>query len=222
MGRLPLVALAFLVFQTVAWAQVSSATLTGIVADPSQARLPGINVELTNEDTGVSAAAVTNAQGEYTFSLLPPGRYRLAATATGFRAYSRSGLVLELGRVTRLDLSLELGQVAQTVEVSGAAPLLESESSTVSQFIENKTIVDMPLNGRRVGELLGLMGNAVFVTGDVIRPASDDRRRARGPSAVDDRWRQLFKYRSGNPSSALQSAGRRRTGNSGSAEQLLG
>ncbi len=151
-------------------AQVSTATLTGIVSDPSEARLAGVNLRLTSEETGVLGTTQTNAQGEYTFPLLAPGRYRLATEAAGFQSSTRSGIVLELGRVTRLDITLPLGQVTESVNVSGAAPLLESETATVGQFIENKTIVDMPLNGRRVGQLMALMGHAVFIAGDVIRP----------------------------------------------------
>jgi hypothetical protein len=151
-------------------AQVSSAALTGLVTDPSDARLPNVSLQLVNEETGVSREATTSTEGEYTFTLLPPGRYRLAAEAKGFRRLSHSGLALELGRTTRLDIRLDLGQVAETVEVTGTPPLLESESSTVGAFIENKTIIDMPLNGRRVGELLAGMGHTVFITGDIIRP----------------------------------------------------
>ena len=151
-------------------AQTSTATLAGMITDPSQARLPQVTVTLTNEDTGVTASTSSNAQGEYTFPLLAPGAYRLEAGASGFRGYTRSGIVLEMGRVARVDLTMELGQVSEKVEVTGSAPLLESESASVGQFIEHKTITDMPLTGRRVGELLGLMGNAVFISGNVIRP----------------------------------------------------
>ena len=76
------------------------------------------------------------------------GRYQLTAVATGFRTHSRSGITVELGRAARLDLALEVGQVTETVEVVGSIPLVESESSTVGQFIENKMVTDMPLNGR--------------------------------------------------------------------------
>ena len=153
----------------VAWAacgaaQTSTATLTGLITDPSQARLPQVTVTLTNEDTGVATSAASNPQGEYTFPLLAPGRYKLESSANGFRGYTRSGIVLEMGRIARVDITMELGQVAEKIEVTGSAPLLESESASVGQFIEHKTITDMPLTGRRVGELLGLMGNAVFIT----------------------------------------------------------
>ena len=151
-------------------AQVNTASLTGIVSDPTGARVGGVKLGLTNEETGVAMASETSGQGEYTFPLLNPGRYTLTTDAPGFKSSSRSGIVLELGRVTRLDVTLQLGQVDEKVVVTGEAPLLESETSTVGQFIENRSIVDMPLNNRRVGEIMAMMGHAVFITGDVIRP----------------------------------------------------
>ncbi|MEP7367074.1 MAG: carboxypeptidase regulatory-like domain-containing protein [Acidobacteriota bacterium] len=159
-----------LAFCTTIYAQSSSGTLTGIVSDPSQARLADVALKLTNESTGVVLTAKTTSTGEYTFPLLASGSYRLEAELGGFQRASRTGIVMELGRTVRLDVALSLGQVSESVEVSGAAPLLESETATVGQFIENKTIADMPLNGRRVGDLLGLMGNGVYIQGDVIRP----------------------------------------------------
>ncbi|MDX2181632.1 MAG: carboxypeptidase regulatory-like domain-containing protein [Bryobacteraceae bacterium] len=153
-----------------AYAQTSTGTITGTVTDPQQARLAGARVVLFAEETGVSQTVATNEQGEYTFPLLNSGRYRLDVEAGGFQKYSRRDIVVELGRIARIDVAMTLGQVTETVSVSGSAPLLESESATVGQFIEQKTIADMPLNGRRVGELLGLAGNSVFITGDVIRP----------------------------------------------------
>lgn len=151
-------------------AQVSTGSITGMVSDPTGARIPGVTLEMTNVDTGVELTAASNDAGEFTIPLLQPGEYRLVAHSPGFRTRTQGGLVIESGRVMRLDISLELGEVAETVEVVGSAPLLESETATMGQFIENKTVTDMPLNGRRVGELLALMGNAVFVTGNVIRP----------------------------------------------------
>lgn len=155
---------------TLAYSQSSTGTLTGIVMDPSPARLANVALKLTSEQTGVALAATSNASGEYTSPLLNSGTYRVEAEAGGFQRAARTGIVMELGRVVRLDIMMQLGQVAESVEVSGAAPLIESESATVGQLIENKTIADMPLNGRRVGDLLGLIGNGVYIQGDVIRP----------------------------------------------------
>lgn len=161
---------AYLAVCALAFGQGSTGTLTGIVTDPTQASLASAALSLTNEETGVTERATSNAQGEYTFPLAPPGRYRLTVEASGFRPYTRTGIVLESARVSRVDVAMSLGQVTEAIQVSAAAPLLESESSAVGQFIEHKTVMDMPLTGRRVGELLALEGNSVFITGDVIRP----------------------------------------------------
>ena len=150
--------------------QTSTGTITGMVTDSSQARLASVKLKLTNIATGVTLDGQTNEAGEYTFPLLPSGTYTLVAEQGGFQKVNRTGIVVELSRTARVDLILQVGQVTESLTVTGAAPLLESETSTVGQLIENKSISDMPLNGRRVGELLGMSGAAVFVTGDVIRP----------------------------------------------------
>ncbi len=152
------------------YAQSSTGTLTGIVTDPSKANLPSVSIDLVNQATGVAESVVTNQLGEYTFSLLQPGSYKLTAQANGFRTYTHPDIVMESARTTRIDISMEIGAVKDTIEVSASPSLLESESATVGQFIENKIVTDMPLTGRRVGELLALEGNSVFITGDVIRP----------------------------------------------------
>ncbi len=162
--------IAMLMVAGVVYAQGTSATMTGTVIDSSQARLADVKLQLTNDDTGVVTTGETNSQGEFTFPLLIPGPYRLSATAPGFQTLTRTGMVLELGRVIRVDLAMQLGQVSEAIEVTSSAPLLESDTSTVGQFIENKTISDMPLNGRRVGDLLNLMGAGAYISGDVIRP----------------------------------------------------
>jgi hypothetical protein len=151
-------------------AQTSSGAITGLVQDASEAALPNVNLRLTSLETGVVHTATTNDTGEYTLPLIPVGKYSLTAEATGFQTYSRREITVELGRTIRLDIAMQLGQVTERVEVTGTAPMLESESSSVGQLIENKTIADMPLNGRRVGDLLGLVGGAIRVQGDVLRP----------------------------------------------------
>lgn len=158
-----------LLFVATTSAQTSSG-LTGIVTDASGSRLPDVKVTAVQRSTSVVRSGTTNAEGEFVLAPLPPGEYSFTAERAGFQRYSRTGLTLELGRTARLDVPMQLGQVSETVEVTAQTPLLESETATVGQYIENKTVRDMPLNGRRAGELLKLMGNAVYITGDVIRP----------------------------------------------------
>jgi hypothetical protein len=94
----------------------------------------------------------------------------MTAEASGFQTYARRDITMELGRTMRLDIDMQVGQVTERVEVTGTPPMLESETSSVGQLIENKMIADMPLNGRRVGDLLGMVGGTVRVQGDVLRP----------------------------------------------------
>lgn len=140
-----------------------------MVSDPGGGRLGTVEITVQNEATGFTQSVKTNNTGDFSLVPLPPGQYVYTAELAGFQRY-RQTVVLETGRVVRLDVVLTVGQVTSTVEVSAETPLLESENATVGQFIENKTVRDMPLNGRRVGELLKLMGNAVYISGDVIRP----------------------------------------------------
>ncbi|BDC47853.1 hypothetical protein F183_A01690 [Bryobacterales bacterium F-183] len=144
--------------------------MTGIAADPSAARLSGVKITVASQATGVSLNVVTSTDGEYRVAPLAPGKYDVSAELSGFQRVSQTGVLVETGRVTRLDLTLPVGNVTESVAVTAEAQLLESETATVGQFIENKTVRDMPINGRRVGDLLKLMGNAVYITGDVIRP----------------------------------------------------
>jgi hypothetical protein len=92
------------------FAQSSTGTLTGIITDPSSANLPDVVLVLTNQETGVTERTASNPQGEYTFPLLQPGRYRLTVEAKGFRPYTRTEIALESARVSRLDIAMQLGQ----------------------------------------------------------------------------------------------------------------
>ncbi|HYO82782.1 MAG TPA: carboxypeptidase-like regulatory domain-containing protein, partial [Bryobacteraceae bacterium] len=163
-------ALTLLLCTSFAVAQSSSGAITGVVVDPSQAALAGVTLNLVNTDTGVAYSATTSNLGEYTLPLLPVGKYTLTVEAAGFQSYMRRDITVELGRTMRLDIPMQVGAVSERVEVTGNAPMLESETSSVGQLIENKTIADMPLNGRRVGDLLGLVGGAIRIGGDVLRP----------------------------------------------------
>ncbi len=169
-SRSVLLVLTALAVAMTASGQLSTGAITGIVSDPTGAVVPGAAVEATGLETGASFTAEASASGEYTIPLLQPGSYRLTVRSPGFRTYSRSNVTIESGRTIRIDMALEVGEVTETVEVSAATPLLESETSTVGQFIENKSVTDMPLSGRRVGDLLGLMGHSVYVAGNTIRP----------------------------------------------------
>jgi hypothetical protein len=144
-------------------AQTFQGRLSGRVTDPSGALIPGATVVATNTDTGVATNAVANAQGIYVLPFLQPGTYDLVATHPGFKRYARPGVSVQTADVIALDITMELGDVADTVTVTADAPLLETSDATVGQFVNSRVVQDMPLSGRRALELTKLAGGVVFV-----------------------------------------------------------
>ncbi len=150
------------VFTLTAFGQ--TAQVTGRVNDPNDAVVPGTRVIATNADTSLKRETVTNDDGYYTIPLLPPGSYELTVQKDGFKPISRSGITLQVEQVARLDFKLEIGGASETVQVTGAAPLLERETSSVGQVVDNRKIVDLPLNQRNPFSLVllapGVTGSA--------------------------------------------------------------
>src|SRR5712691_5066238 len=131
-----------------AYAQVSGATLSGTITDPSGAAIAGAKVSVTNKATGVSRDVTTDTAGLYSAPNLLPGPYEVAASASGFSTTKQADLTLTVGAQQVLNLSLKIGEASQTVVVTEAAPLVQLGSSTLSAQIESKEIVELPLNGR--------------------------------------------------------------------------
>ena len=134
-------------------AQQDSATITGEVKDASGAVVPQAVVTITNVGTNISVKVETNDQGSYTVPSLRPGEYRVTAEKSGFNKTLRSGITLQVNQFTRIDITLQTGQVSEVVEVTGGAPLLETETSSRGSVIDQKKIVDLPLNGRDYNQL---------------------------------------------------------------------
>jgi hypothetical protein len=155
--------LLYLLFLTASplWAQ--GAEVTGRVTDPTGAVVPSAVVSVLNVETGVRYPAQTNHDGYYGVPSLVPGRYQISVNASGFKPVLRTGIVLQVEQVARFDFKLELGNVTEQVEVAGTAPLVESETSSIGQIINNKSIVEMPLDGRNAWDLAKLTGAAVYV-----------------------------------------------------------
>ncbi|MBL8210909.1 MAG: carboxypeptidase regulatory-like domain-containing protein, partial [Bryobacterales bacterium] len=125
-----------------------TAQITGRVADTSNAVVTNAKVYVENTETGVRREITSNEEGYYSAPLLARGIYTVRVQQTGFKEIVRSGLTLDEGQTLRLDFLLEIGQVSEQVEVSGAAPLLETENATVSTVVPNQKILDMPTFGR--------------------------------------------------------------------------
>jgi hypothetical protein len=135
-------------------------TLGGVVRDTSGGVLPGVTVTATQTDTGLTRATVTDENGLYTLSNLPVGPYRLEATLDGFRTFVQSGLVLQVGANPTINIVLEVGALAEQLEVRADAAMVETRSTGVGQVITNESVLSLPLNGRNVTELVMLSGTA--------------------------------------------------------------
>src|SRR5213593_2024055 len=145
-----------LFLSTVTFAQTSNATVGGTVSDPTGALIPGVTITATNPATGIVTTVVTNEAGAYQFASLQTGSYTVTAELPGFQTQARNGVALGVSQQVRLNFTLQVGSVAQTVEVSVAADtLIATSSSSVGTVLPEYKIRDMPLGGRNVMDLLG-------------------------------------------------------------------
>ena len=141
------------------WAQ-GTAAISGAVKDASGAVLPGVEVKVTQTGTNVARTAVTNETGSYVLPNLPLGPYKLEAELPGFRSFVQTGIVLQVGSAPAVDIVMQVGQVTEQIEVEANAALVETRTSSIGQVVENERILDLPLNGRAVVELVSLAGAA--------------------------------------------------------------
>src|SRR4051812_25137403 len=142
------------------WAQ-ATAQISGTVKDQSGAVLPGVEITATQTGTGAARTAVTNETGSFVLPSLPLGPYRVEAGLPGFRTFVQTGIVLQVGSSATVNAVLEVGQVAETVEVQANASQVETRSVGISQVIETQRILELPLDGRQVENLITLSGAAV-------------------------------------------------------------
>ncbi|MGH9632433.1 MAG: carboxypeptidase regulatory-like domain-containing protein [Bryobacteraceae bacterium] len=155
--QLLLVLLLLLLLPSIAWSQAVSATLLGTVTDASGAVVPNAAVTATDIATGVPRRATTNQEGIYTIPYLPPGTYRVEIEAAGFKKFLRDNIELRATMSTRVDTSLEPGQVTEVVEVRAELPLLQTDRSEVSRSFAQKQVTELPLANRSFQSLVGLM-----------------------------------------------------------------
>jgi hypothetical protein len=149
-------------------AQSSDAVLTGIVSDSSGSAVPGAVVNAINTATGVAREVVTNETGAYRIGPLVPGTYDVRSTLTGFKTKIQTGVILQTGGVLKLDLTLDVGDVSERVEVTAAAPMLQTQETSVGGVITTQQLERIPVNGRNYTRLLVLM------------PGTSDVRRSQG------------------------------------------
>src|SRR5262245_12654719 len=147
----------------------STAQISGTVKDSSGAVLPGVEVTATQTETGISRNTLSNETGFYVLPNLPVGPYRLEIALTGFRTFVQTGIVLQVNSNPVIDATLQVGQLSEQVEVQANAGLVETRASGVGQVIENQRILELPLNGRQVTDLITLSGAAVAVENNSTR-----------------------------------------------------
>src|SRR5262249_43724458 len=126
-------------------AQSDRGTLTGQVTDPSGAAVPNVTVVATNQATGVKYKSSSTDTGNYLVTQLPPGNYDVSAEAPGFRPRIQKSVGIHVAQTLTLNLPLELGAVEQAVEVTGAAPVIESTTSDLGTVVPNRNVIDLPL-----------------------------------------------------------------------------
>ena len=135
--------------------------ITGVVTDNSGAVLPGVTVTATNNATGQSRTATSGSDGFYNLPLLQPGSYKVAATLQGFATLTRDGVRVTVSETARVNLQLSVGQLTENVTVVGEAPLVETANATMGIVIDEKKVVDLPLNGRNFTQLGTLIPGVV-------------------------------------------------------------
>ena len=160
---LPVLGFIFCLFAVAsASAQSSSATLSGSVADENSAVVPGTRITVLNLATSLRRETVTNDEGYFTVSLLPPGSYSLTAMRDGFKAGAVSDIVLNVNDVRALRIQLRTGDVKETVDITGEAPLID-ESPAVGTTIDRTFVSNLPMNGRSIQTLISLSPGVVTV-----------------------------------------------------------
>jgi len=170
-----LVGTVLLLAATNAWAQ-ATAQINGTVSDSSGAVLPGVTVVAIQTDTGFRRETVTEQEGTYALLNLPIGPYRLEASLQGFRSYVQTGIVLQVASNPVIRVTLELGQLSETLTVQGQAPLVETRNPAVGNVMTNAQVEALPMEGRNVASLVVTVGATV----DTGNPSSRSLTQSRG------------------------------------------
>lgn len=145
------------------WAQQTDASISGTISDPVGAPVAGADVSVIQLSTGQRIAVKSNEAGFYSLRPLPIGAYELKVELAGFRQHRENNLTLTTGQSADINVTLQPGDVKETVTVTAETPLLETRTSDASQLIESKTIEDMPMGDRRAFNMLEITGGTVFV-----------------------------------------------------------
>jgi len=153
-GVVCVIALGLLVFAGVALTQVTNGEISGTVTDPSGAGVPEAQVTAINELTGIERSVTTNASGFYVVQSLPPARYSVKVSRAGFKGYTVSAIMLSANARVAVNSQLEVGDISQVIDVVSTTQHVETESGSLGRLIDARQVVDIPLNGRNLFQLM--------------------------------------------------------------------
>jgi hypothetical protein len=157
-----------LIVSGIAAAQVNTAKIVGTVRDISGATVAGGKVTVRNTQTGLLQATTTAAEGNYTFDGLPSGPYAVSVSMTGFKTAERKGVTLDATQHAKIDFSLEVGAVSESVEVTADAPQVNTQNTETGALIAEQQVRNLPLNGRNFSQLISLQPGSVLKSGGVF------------------------------------------------------
>lgn len=157
-----------------AWGQATT-SLHGIVTDPSGAAIPDAKVTITQPETGASRSTLANSAGAYSFPAVIPGTYNLTVTARGFQTYVQSGLELQVSLPASSNVTMKVGSVSQTVEVSGHTPLLNTTDASMGNTMGTKSIENLPMRAESMPLLLSFQPGVVYNGQNALESNTDTR-----------------------------------------------
>jgi outer membrane receptor protein involved in Fe transport len=166
-------------------AQTLDTGILGTVTDPNGAVIPGASVTISEPETGLVRTVITGPEGGYEVRYLRPGHYVIEVRAAGFRSERHTGIDLQISRLARIDMALQVGEVRETVEVSSAGAILQTENATLGGVVAPERVVNLPLNGRNFLQLSNL------TPGVVVREESNAERTRVLANGARDVWMQV-------------------------------
>ena len=170
---------------TLGVAQTLDTGILGVVTDQGGAVVGNATVTITQPATGLSRSVTTGPEGNYEVRYLTPGEYTVSIQAPGFKTERRTGIVLQISQLARIDFSLQIGQVQETVEVTATSPILQTENAVLGEVVAAERIVNLPLNGRNFLQL------SAMTPGVVVREESNGGTHTRIANGSRDIWMQV-------------------------------
>jgi outer membrane receptor protein involved in Fe transport len=166
-------------------AQTLDTGILGVVTDPAGAVVTGASITIAQPTTGFTRTVESAAEGSYEVRYLRPGEYTVEVKASGFRSERRTGIVLQISQLARLDFALQVGQVQETIEITSAAPILQTENAVLGEVVARERVVNLPLNGRNFLQL------STLTPGVVVQEESNGQRTRVLANGSRDIWMQV-------------------------------